>query len=189
MYLRTHSFKASATPDPLPCVKTRMPCVRGLLGLDQGLLWNPLVVEGDDFELLAVHSACGVDVFGNEAERIQADFADRRVASGKGIDEGDLGCVLQRCRAAKPMRAAAANAILVFMRNSLPCKRRDLEARVGFSPKRTAPSAKRTAPTYRFERGPRRRGERGPPHSLLTKCVGEPTHQFDHLIVLAPSLR
>ena len=83
--------------------------VGGLLGLDQGFLRISLVVERHDFEVLAVDAASGVDFIRNEAVGVQADFADRGVASRQWIDEGDLDRVLrQRGRREQAQRQRTA---------------------------------------------------------------------------------
>ena len=72
--------------------------VGGLLRLNQALLRIGLVVQPDDFDLLAEEAAGGVDLVGEILERLEADFADRRAAPGEGIDITDLDRVVRERR-------------------------------------------------------------------------------------------
>ena len=101
LYLATKSVIAPATAEPLPWVTMRMPASIAFCTWTRRFLRVELVVEADDLELLAEHAALGVDLVGEELERLEADLADAGAAAGERIDVGDLDRVLRpdrRCR-------------------------------------------------------------------------------------------
>ena len=60
------------------------------LRLDQAFLRVRLVVERNDFDLLAQNAALGIEFFGNELVRLEADLADAGAAPRQWIDIADL---------------------------------------------------------------------------------------------------
>jgi hypothetical protein len=49
-----------------------------------------LLSSGNDLDLLAENAALGIELFGEELERLEADFADAGAAARQRIDVADL---------------------------------------------------------------------------------------------------
>ena len=90
-----------------------------LLHLHERFLRVELVVEGNELDLLAEHTALGVLQVGDELERLETDLADAGAAARKRIDVGDLGRVLRRGRGAQAQHRTNRKAVLEcrFQRN------------------------------------------------------------------------
>ena len=124
LYFDTQSVSAAATDEPLPCVMKRTPCVGRLLRLDQALLRVGLVVERDDFDLLAVQAAGGVELVGEVLEmssgRLRRSRRRRRTAGSMKpiltVSSANAGT------ANKPTQSATPNRPDVH--DFLPCRLR-----------------------------------------------------------------
>ena len=75
--------------------------VDGLLGLDQAFLRVGLVVERNDFDLLAENAALGVQFIGQILKGLEADFADAGAAARERVDIADFHGVLRHRRSAQ----------------------------------------------------------------------------------------
>src|SRR5881396_4405184 len=71
--------------------------VERFLELDQRLLWIDLVVEGEQFDLLAIYPAGGVDGVDVELVRFLRQNAGGRGTPREGVDECDLDVGLRGC--------------------------------------------------------------------------------------------